>query len=266
MAGYGIKIKFSHPLIGDTIIKGMLPRVHEAVGAISEAAKQKWESDVMHAPGIWSSERQAYVSSIKWEYTGDLQARVWSTYDIANQIETGRPARDLKRMLLTSNKVRISHSKKHNGQRYLIIPMRHNTPGNDATAPSMPMNVYAVAKSLLPSRVIGQGTRPSQQTGAGGKSVNKSAYAWGGSLPAGLAPKMKPGHKTDIYAGMKRFTTSSGGQKSSTYLTFRIMGEWSQGWIAPAKPGLYLARGVAEAIQPVAEKVIWQAVIKDAMN
>ena len=36
--------------------------------------------------------------------------------------------------------------------------------------------------------------------------------------------------------------------------------EGSKGWIVPAKPGLFLAKGVAEKMQPLAEKAFQAAV------
>lgn len=260
-----IFVKIALPLLEQNLInEEVMPRVHEAIGAVAETAKARWQKAIMHARGVWSVEKIQYANSIQWQYTGALQASVSTTYKYASQIENGRPARDLKAMLNTSKKVRISHSKKHAGQKYLIIPFRHNTPGSEAHAPAMAAHIYKQAAGLAPSRIIGKTTRPSGQNPK--THVNQNIYQWGGRLPAGLAPKLKPSHKTDIYAGMHRFDTSSGKQKSSAYVTFRIMGQWSAGWIVPAKPGLHLAKTVANNLKPVAEKVIWQAVITDAMS
>lgn len=93
--------------------------------------------------------------------------------------------------------------------------------------------------------------------------VRKNSYKWGESLPAGLAPKLRPQHKTDIYAGMKRFDTSAGRAKSSAYITFRVMSEDSKGWIIPAKAGLYLAKNVADGLQSVAEQAFSGAIDRD---
>jgi hypothetical protein len=61
---------------------------------------------------------------------------------------------------------------------------------------------------------------------------------------------MRREHKSDPYAGMVRFNTGTGG---STFLTFRVMVEGSPGWIVPAKPGLWLAKTVAESLQRTAD-------------
>jgi hypothetical protein len=75
-----------------------------------------------------------------------------------------------------------------------------------------------------------------------------------------MTPKLKPSHHSDIHAGMVRFDTSSGKQKSSSYLTFRVMGEWSSGWVVGPREGLRLAQGVAEGLQPVLEQAVGKAV------
>ncbi len=56
---------------------------------------------------------------------------------------------------------------------------------------------------------------------------------------------LKPSHKTDPLGGMTRFDTGNGKQRSSAFLTFRVMTEDSLGWIIKAKPGLYVARDLA---------------------
>jgi len=246
-----------------TALAGVLPNVSLAVQKVAESGSLRWKDAVWKAR-LWKGEKEPYVESIKWKMIGDYQAVIWCDYAQAQEIETGRPARDLKRMLLTSGKVRAVKNPKSKrfGQRYLIIPFRHNTPGHDALAKDMPADIYGAAKSLSPSFVTGYKMQHNGlPAGAGGKTVRRLAYKWGGRLPPGLAPKLKAEHHSDPYANMVRFNTSTpGGGKSSAYLTFRMMGEWSSGWIVPAKPGLYLARGVADGLQPVLNAMISAAV------
>jgi hypothetical protein len=178
---------------------------------------------------------------------------VWADYKYAEEIEQGRQPKDLKRMLNTSLKVRTSQK----GSRFLIIPFQHNTPGANATGQAMPDEIYDMAKTLSSSMVTGQTQRLSG-TGAYDiqsrkrLTVNQNIYKWGGSLSGDSIPNR--------FAGMRRFDTSAGGAKRSTYLTFRVMSEKSNGWIVPAKPGLFLAKAVAEAMQPKAEKAFQEAV------
>lgn len=254
MPTYNVTVDFGNLLsIADQVEADAMQRIHDGVGIAAQMIQNKWTDAVMQAPGIWAPERQAYVKSIQWRYTTHVSAVVETTLKLADEIENGRPAKDLKTMLGTSPKVRQGK----NG-RYLIIPFRHNTTGNTAHAPAMPPNVMRAARRLMPSKVTGMGTRESG-TGAFDIKTKKrlmvpqASYSWGGSLPAGLAPTMRPHHKTDIYAGMKRMSTSSGGKQSSAYLTFRVMSEHSTGWIVRAKPGLRIAQRVARDVQKAVE-------------
>jgi hypothetical protein len=124
----------------------------------------------------------------------------------------------------------------------------------------MPPHIYAKAKKLTASSILPPGSKkPATRLSATGHIVPQQSYAWGKRLPAELAPKKKAYHVTDLYAGMVRFDTSAGKQKSSSYATFRTLGAWSDGWIIPAKPGLYLAKGVADSISPTFHAIMRQA-------
>lgn len=232
------------------INKQVFPLLNQAVKAVAAQTAANWQKAVYGAK-LWQGEKDKYASSITWSMTNEWSAMVESDYEYAQDIETGRPARDLKKMLSYSLKVRQSKA----GNRYLYIPFRHNTPGSSNP---MPTSVYALAKELTPSSVTGMGTRRSG-TGASDVKTKKfltvpqAKYNWGSRLPAGLTQKAKPHHATDLHAGMVRFDTSTpGGSKSSAFMTFRTMSEKSQGWIVPAQPGQYLVKKVVEEMQPKA--------------
>jgi hypothetical protein len=216
-------------------------------------------------------EKALYIDSIKGTvepsgFAGEIRA----TYKYASDIETGRPARDLKKMLQTSLKTRTIQSGINKGQRYLIIPFRHNIPsasGEGALAPQMPASVYEHARALMPSTVLSPGAhRPATRLSGSGHTVAQHSYAWGGRLKAGLAPKLRTSHASDPYAGMVRFSTTTPGKNgklpthSSSYLTFRMMREGSGGWIIKPQPGQYLAKKVSEELQPVLEDLTGKAV------
>lgn len=221
-------------------------QVSDAVRIIVETGESRWKRAVLASP-LWSGEREAYAASIRSGMTTPFSGFVESDYKYVEDIETGRPPYDMKRMLDTSLKVRVSKK----GRRYLIIPFRHNTPGHTGLARAMPKEVYESAKELSPSRITGHGSRLSG-TGAWDVKTQKPArvrtrkYLWGGRLGAEPEYKLKPSHKSDPYAGMVRFPNSTG---SSSYMTFRVMSEGSSGWILPAKPGLFIARAVADSMQ-----------------
>lgn len=230
----------------------LFPLMNQAVNAVAQATAANWRESVYRAK-LWSGEKDRYAGSIKYEMTGDFTAFVWSDYQYAHDIETGRPPRDLKRMLDTSMKVRTSKD----GWRYLIIPFRHNVPGANATGRAMPQPIYQAAKLLSPSTIVGHGRRLSG-TGAWSLKTQQAAtvrqrqYSWGDRLEGEGVPRHMQ--------GMVRMDTSTKNQKRSTYLTFRVMSEKSKGWIVPAKPGQFIAQKVAEDMQPKAEAAFAEAV------
>lgn len=259
----------------------VLPLLSQAVNAVAQETRNRWMESV-HRAKLWSGEKDAYAQSITYRMTGPFSAVVESDYKHAQDIETGRPAYDLKRMLDTSHKVRRSTR----GRRILIIPFRHNIPGANAIGQQMPEQIYEIARNLTPSRIVGQSLRRageivSTRVGLGMRPLSeqrqrrnpylsdirtrspvmvaKRHYQWGDRLPAAILGPNQRG-KTDRFAGMVRFDTSAGGRRHSTYMTFRTMADGQSGWIIPAKPGLYLAKKVADEMRPLAETVFTEAV------
>ncbi|SMF93920.1 hypothetical protein SAMN02949497_1216 [Methylomagnum ishizawai] len=275
MPTYAIRVDLSALIeaIPCVIDESVLPRLALAVRKFAEQAELDWKEDVLRAHGVWIDHKKQYAASIQTRQLGPFSYEVFSDLKLAEAIETGRPAYDLKRMLDSSLKVRRTKD----GRRYLIIPFRHNTPGNDALARPMPQDIYKIVgkKGFGKSLITGVGWRNSgtgalstqtrrghNQTKGEAVRVATRKYVWGDRLPAGLAGKLKPHHATDIYAGMVRMNTSSGKQKSSKYLTFRVMREGVPKWIIPARPGLNIAQGVADRLRPLAEEAFREAVVR----
>lgn len=264
MSAFDVKVDLSGLLSAHQALAAkLLPSVSKTVAAVAEAGAHAWKSAVWKAR-LWEGYKAPYVESIAWRMDGPYAAEIWADYPRAGEIERGMPGRDLKVMLQTSKKTRLVQSGKHAGQRYLIIPFRHNVPtpsGQGALAPQMPAHIYAQAKALSPSRLLPPGSvKPATRVSASGHVVPQHSYQWGGRLSAGLAPKKASHHVTDPYAGMVRFKT---GPKSSAYLTFRVMGEWSQGWRVAPRPGLRLAENVARDLQPSLDQAIGAALKHD---
>lgn len=284
MLSYRVTFTGAAPMeLAGAVTKQVMPLLHQAVRAVAKHTAANWQEAVYKAK-LWSGEKDEYAESIQWEMTGDFSALVFTEYKHAAEIETGRPARDLKKMLDASLKVRRTDG----GKRFLVIPLRHNTPGHGAHAKAMSPAVYDLAKAMKPSRVVATGERPSGQvtvlspkTGmhASPKQspflsnpktqqasmVASRKYSWGGRL-SGAALKAAGVDPAEAkrYKGMvKMQTTTPGGKKSSAYMTFRIMMDSQTGkWIIPAQPGMYLARDVAQAMQPKAEQAFAAAVKK----
>lgn len=265
--------------IMSVVNKQVFPMLNQAVRAIAAKTAADWKTSVLKAK-LWSVEKDAYANSINWKMTGDFSAYVEADYKYAQEIETGRPARDLKRMLDTSQKVRRTKD----GRRFLIIPFRHGTPG---AKNAMPGPVYGLASAMAPSKVVATGQRPSGQvthlsaktgmsvaqkqtpylSNTSSKSANmvsSRAYAWGDRLTRGqLKDAGMDAAMRRRYAGMVKMDTSTpGGGKSSAFMTFRVMMEGSQGWIIPAKSGLFLAKKTADTMGPKAQSAFAEAIAR----
>lgn len=253
------------------------PTLTGAVQAIANAAHQQWLAYAQGAPlpngqviGIRSD---TYHRSIQLEQISPFHYRVFSNLAYAEAIETGSPARDLKKMLHSSLKVRVNKD----GKRYLIIPFQHGTPGTTTFGSNvMPQAVHNWFKpqSVARSRVISLGTRPS---GTGASDIKtrqpflvlKRDYEWGARLTKKHLGAMGiTGTAANRMAGMvnMRNPGGSGGAAHSQYLTFRIMTEDSPGWLAPAIPGKYPAKTVADKIKPIAERAFKEALETDIRN
>lgn len=257
------------PVTKDTLTKAILPTVSKTIDAAGRQLVNKWAEEVMKAK-LWSGEKDAYAQSISWTMTGDFEGEATATYKHAREIEEGRPARDLKRMLGTSLKVRRNQK----GARFLVIPFRHNIK-------SMSPEVYGQAKALAASKVVGMTQRKSGEIVGYGMQpakvqthflsnprtrqasmVQQAVYKWGGRITASQLPAS--GNKNQI--GMVRMDTSSGKQKSSAYLTFRVMSENSKGWIVPKQPGQFIVRKVTQDMKPKIEKALGMAMAIDIKN
>lgn len=273
-----LRISFSFDL-GDTLdIQGIVnkqvfPLLNQAVRAVANQTALNWQSNIYKAK-LWSGEKDAYAQTVTWKMTGDFTAVVESDYRYAQDIETGRPARDLKKMLFSSLKVRRTED----GRRFLIIPMRHNM------SKLQDAGLYDMAASLDASKIIGQGMRPSGEVtnmspGKGMSAsknqtpflsstqtkkammVNQNHYQWGERLKSSAMKAAGiPAETRSWAAGMRGFDTSTGGAKSSAYLTFRIMMEGSSGWVVPAQPGQEIAQKTVQDMQPKATSAFAEAI------
>lgn len=245
-----------------SLIKGLNLQLEvaiaQAVQTTAMTTQVAWQQSILQSRGLWAPIKDRYAASIKVEYEPNgMGARIYSDDPMATPIETGIPARDMKQALNTSAKVRVAKTGKHAGQRYLIIPFRHSTPGNTAHGSDMPSAVYDQAKQLTKSSVKGlvmvrSGLNASNVRSKGPLMTMRKTYNWGDRLKGPDIPKR--------FQGMVRFNTSSGGQNSSAYTTFRVMGEWSPGWIIKAQPGRFIVKSVAEAAQQMLRSEVTAAI------
>lgn len=264
-----ITVRIEHDKLNE-IIKGLemlqtgvLPNTAQAVQASTAMIQQSW---VDKTKTVFDRPTGTYAKAIQeglfYPYNGNpLAGSVINNAPHASHIEDGTKPHDLKKALLTSQKVKISKK----GKRYLIIPFRHGTPSRGsheggigikrATMQTMPQSVYAQAKNLAVSRRI--------KTGSGGYR-----YIWGERLTnrqvkaAGADIRLKPEHKTNPYEGMvkmRRHPTAAGHQ----YMTFRIMHEDSTGWYHPGTPPLKLADKTTREMESPVRRMIDNGIEQD---
>lgn len=180
-----------------------------------------------------NSTRMDYIQGIQpLEFDEDGVALVLSGA-IPMMVEHGWDARQLHETLLRGPGVnKASIKKTADGKRYRSIPFRHKTPGAGAQGGQPMGSAYGGYQSPMsraaPKTVV--------KDAAGlGKRVHKAAKKLGEGqrLPPGMAPKLRPHHSTDIYAGMKanlQPVQKAGGAPGQvahqrTYTTFRTISE-----------------------------------------
>lgn len=261
---------------GAPITKKSLPHLSYAVKRVAGHGQQIWQGYASGAALPDGRQIRArsggYMKSIQRRELGDFREEVYSDSPYAKPLEEGMPARDLKKMLDTSSKVRVGKT----GKRYLIIPFRWDTPG--ATQENRPMGqeVHDIMrqKAFAASHIIGMATRPS---GLGAYDIHtrkmmvvpQRLYKWGDRLKAEHLDEAKVfGVQRRRMLGMVKMQNriGQGGGKHSQYLTFRVMSEGSSGWVARAVPGYFPARATAEHLQPLAEQAFRAAVKQDVIK
>jgi hypothetical protein len=274
-----ISVNVSHLLPpGAAVGKDSFPHLAYAVARLAEHGQQTWKAYAGGKPlpngKVLHARSGRYMRSIQLRKTGDFSCEIYNDAPYASEIERGTPPRDLKKMLNTSFKVRRSKS----GKRYLIIPFRWGAPtsqvGKDGKTPSglrmMPPEVHEAWRNLKASRIKGVGWRASG-TGAwdiktrAPAKVGARSYRWGDRMgDEQLKDLGVHGRMRRHMSGMVHLQNRSGGQgKHGQYLTFRVMTEDSKGWLAPARPGLYPARAVADEMEPLSRAAFEAAVERD---
>ena len=271
----------------------------ETYAAVEEAGKMIQQEWLNMADQSFAHPSGAYARGIEegmiYPFGKDrLSVAVINQSPHAKYVEEGTSPYDMKQMLLTSNQVRISKE----GKRYMIIPMKHQTPGNEATGPAMPRSVYNIAKNLVATQTVGSYKTPSIQTrglslkekvlfgqtnkplavsASGAPMAVRSSYLWGGKV-AGMGDL---GRRTQLNAGLRipgaekqpvDYTWKSSPYENmykmaqaghTQYITFRTMSEVSPGWIRPGMPAMRIAAQTAERVTPEIVRMVQDAWYRD---
>ena len=265
---------------GASINEQTFPYLSLTVHRLAEQGQQIWRGYAGGQPlpngQVIHARSGRYMRSIITRNLGAFSSEIVSDLSYAQDIENGVPARDLKRMLNTSMKVRLSKK----GKRYLIIPFRHGVPsqsGNGKTATGlnpMPDSVHQLWKGLKSSRIKSTGLRVSG-TGAFDIrtkkpfTVRSRQYQWGSRLTEKqLLDVGVSGRALKHMKGMVHMQSRLGAGKKGhgQYLTFRVMSEDSPGWLVKAKEGAYPAKTTSKRLQPLANKALGEAMKQDVQR
>jgi hypothetical protein len=171
---------------------------------------------------------QAYVNAIEVKEVSGVRVVLELAGRRANMIEHGvKEPIDMRDWLLAPY-----------GLTSRVIPFQHATPGT-AGRRGAPMGA-AYAKTL--------GKKEAEKLG---RRVYSSARKLkeGERLEAGLAPKLKAQHKTDIYAGMQR--TQKEPRSATEYTTYRTisLNSPADSWMYPTRPGEHIIDKMLEEAQ-----------------
>lgn len=244
----------------------------EALGPLADALRAKWVATLgEQAYSEWRQLAQNNLRTMRGSYIAGLmrpevdenQAVVVLAGTTANRVEQGYAAYDMHDTLLGDKVPTVPRGQrgKHlskKGKMYRYVPFRHATPGTmGEVGPAMGS---AYGEMLGDAAAISLGKRVHEMAKVLVASVEKpgGGTSFGGSLPSGLAPKLKPHHSTDIYAGMYREEKMYDEVKQNTYTTFRTISTGSPGWRVAAQEGKHFAEQVAAFIKDNADATFQQ--------
>lgn len=173
---------------------------------------------------------------------------------LPNKMEEGWEGGDMKPWLLAGRNARMTKQGPVN-----VVPFRHGAPG--ATGNNFPpmgsqfndrMGTEEAAR--LGKRVYAKAKRLAATT----SDPSTGRTQWGGRLPAGNAPVLRPHHRTDIYAGMVRQRKTYEKATQSQYKTFRAVSKNSdpRAWIHPGIEGQHIMRDAAGALDRIAGRLL----------
>lgn len=296
MAEFRIAVDLSHLIPSGRLT--VFPHLAATVEAITLRVEEQWKRYASGEPlpdgrtiGIRSGQ---YLRSIRHRQISAYSTEVRSDLAYADVIERGAPPFDMRRLLASSLKTRVSKK----GKRYLIIPFRHDTGKALSGGNPMPevMRLWWQDKAAsfvlnqmrrpVHSDLWGRTPRPMHQVFAihpedilqHGPLLTVAArnYWWGDRLGRADIERMNrsaggfvltAGANAKRYQGMVNFRRpgKTGGAAHSQFITFRTLSENAKpgSWIRPARAGYWPAKTTADIFRPVAEDLFTKAVEAD---
>jgi hypothetical protein len=242
-------------LLSDELVEAVLTDV-------ATAARAKW---IRLAQQRLRSSMQDYVNGIQ-EVESRPGERVLTLVGwLANAVERGIEAFDLRETVLKNAEVSAA------GNRYAHVPFRHSVPSAAGLAATPMGERYGPqgeqSRAFASGGFYDRGT--ARRLGEQIYALAKRMKFYGGQfgpglfhrersdrLPSGLAPRLAPWHKTDLYAGMVRTRPAAPGHRAQ-YMTWRTISEGvPEGWIHPGIEPRHLAEEVGQYAMGLVPRVI----------
>jgi hypothetical protein len=198
------------------------------------------------------STRDRYHHSISVAEQGPFCNIIYLADPLANMLESGATAQDMKAAMLKGPRVKFTSD----GKPYLTVPFRHGTPGalaeNASFSGSLPPEVYNAAKALGAYRSMPGGTKQQGQPLVlvpAPYDVPKTRAAITQNV-GGLSPQQLAAysHTSSIYSGLQRHEKTYEQATQNSYVTFRRVSLSSavNAWIHPGlEAGNFLEQGLA---------------------
>lgn len=186
-----------------------------------------------------------YVNAIQQPEILPGMASISLVGQAAHDIEFGKASYDLRDVFLgksvpvktrgQSGKGKYASAK---GGFYRFIPFRHTGPESAGALGSPMGSQFARAQGAQAALELGKWIYSQAKQLRATKEGPDRSVKWGERLPAGLAPLLKPHHKSDIFAGTYKVKKQYDGGVGNKYVSFRtISTRVRTGWIMPATPG-----------------------------
>lgn len=236
--------------------------------SLANAARYKWIQLAQVDNQYGKHMRFDYIRGIQKPIVSEGTAVISLVGVVPNILEHGDDGQDMRETHLGENVSvaprgqRGKHEDKQGGY-YRYIPFRHTSPGASRGAVGQEMGTpYTGHQSVSDAKKLGREVYAHARSLEATRSQPGMGVRYGGRLSAGLAPKLRDHHKTDIYAGMiheiKTYEKATQGQ----YVTFRTISthtvdekgrrvDATVGWKRKPIP----ARNYAEQVSAFVEKI-----------
>lgn len=249
--------------LGDEISADILPKLtagalQRLVVDLAAAARSHW---IGLAQKELKSSRRAYVQGIQGIEVGKGYAAVSLVGLIPNLVENGQNPYDMHTTLLgpgvpLATPGKSGKRRAKDGHYYRAIPFRHQVPGTLGQGGGQVMgSAYQGHAAIADAAALGRSIHKHAQKLGATTGMPGQATKWGDRLPAGLAPKLRAHHSTDIYAGMVKMAKAYKEVTQNQYMTFRMISEAvPEKWHHPGIESRHLAPRVQRYIDGIAGK------------